>query len=285
MLASSTFERAPGSARLPRASGGAEPTPGPNIDNRGSFFGQGGPPFPRPPRKAILALTLILHVAAVAAVVLVPLYAPEPLVDASRDYIQVLIYDPPPPPPPPLPKGSSFAGTRARAPQQPEIPRPPSEASFTAPRAAVLPDEGVGVTVDSPGSPTGSESGVPEGMEDGVEGGVVGGVPGGVLGGVIGGTGTGPVPVRDFDRPPRVLRQIKPRYPDEAFIKKVQGTVMLEIVIDESGHVARVRVVQSVPLLDAAAVETVRQWTFLPAVRRGTPVAAVAFAPVTFRIY
>jgi protein TonB len=146
-------------------------------------------------------------------------------------------------------------------------------------------DEGAGLTVEALGSPHGSESGVPEGMEEGVEGGVVGGVPGGVLGGVIGGTGTGPVPVRDVDRPPRLLRQVKPVYPSEAFVKKIEGTVVLEIVIDERGRVARTRIVQSVRLLDAAAVEAVRQWVFAPAEKGGRPVAAIAMAPVSFRIF
>jgi protein TonB len=123
-------------------------------------------------------------------------------------------------------------------------------------------------------------------MEGGVVGGVVGGVPGGVLGGVIGGTGTGlPVPVRDVDRPPRLLRQVKPVYPSEAFVKKVEGTVLVEIVIDDQGRVARTRILQSIPLLDAAALECVRQWVFAPALVRSRPVATLALAPVTFRIY
>jgi protein TonB len=122
-------------------------------------------------------------------------------------------------------------------------------------------------------------------MEGGVEGGMVGGVPGGVIGGVIGGTGTGPVPVLDYDRPPRALRTTKPVYPPDAFVKKVEGTVLLEILIDDSGRVARVRIVQSMPLLDRAAVEAVRTWIFEPAYKKGRPVASLASAPVTFRIY
>jgi hypothetical protein len=42
---------------------------------------------------------------------------------------------------------------------------------------------------------------------------------------------------------------------------------------------------QSVPLLDAAAIQTVQQWLFQPAVKHGRPVATIAQAPVTFRIY
>jgi protein TonB len=247
----------------------------------GALFGDAGIPFPRPPRKPILALTLFLHVAAMAAIVLFAWFAPRSFVDGSRDHLPVLTYDQPPPPPPP--KGSSSVSTRVRALGGLADTRPPTQAVFTAPLVPVLPNE-VAVTAESPGSPT-RESGVPEGTNEGVAGGEVGGVPWGVAGGVPNANGTGPVPVRDFDRPPRLLRQVPPRYPEEAFGKKIQGTVMLEIVIDEYGKVTGARVIRSVPLLDAAALETVRKWTFLPAVRHGTPVAAVAFAPVTFRIY
>ena len=37
--------------------------------------------------------------------------------------------------------------------------------------------------------------------------------------------------------------------------------------------------------LDAAAIQTVRQWVFSPAIKGGRPVATIAQAPVSFRIY
>ena len=123
-------------------------------------------------------------------------------------------------------------------------------------------------------------------MEEGVPGGIVGGVPGGVIGGVIGGTGTGPCPpVYDYDRPPRLLNPSKPKYPPDAFVRKVEGVVVVEFVIDSTGRVVRVRIVQSIPLLDAAALETVRHWEFAPALKHGRPVATMAQAPVSFRIF
>jgi protein TonB len=122
-----------------------------------------------------------------------------------------------------------------------------------------------------------------EGMEVGVEGGVVGGVPGGVIGGVIGGTGDGPV--LDYDQPPRAIKMDKPQYPQEAFVKKIEGTVEVEILIDASGNVTRARVIQSIPALDQAALQTVYRWRFSPAIKNGHPVATIARAPVAFRIY
>jgi protein TonB len=237
-----------------------------------------------------LVVSAVAHLVAVAALLLTPLFLPEDALDRPDvDYLRVLIYDPPPPPPPPLPKGAPDGGRHsARRLVEPE-PQPtpvPSETRLQAPVEVLAPEPALSALGDQPpGSPAGSESGVPEGMEEGVEGGVVGGVPGGVLGGVIGGTGTGPVPVLDYDRPPRVLRQTKPKYPSEAFTQKVQGVVLVEFLIDSTGRVVSARIVRSVALLDAAALEAVRDWIFYPAIKQGRPVATIAHAPVSFVIY
>ena len=68
-------------------------------------------------------------------------------------------------------------------------------------------------------------------------------------------------------------------------MKKIEGTVEVEILIDSTGRVAKARVVRSIPALDAAALQTVMQWVFSPAIKNGRPVATVASAPVTFRIF
>ena len=56
-------------------------------------------------------------------------------------------------------------------------------------------------------------------------------------------------------------------------------------LIDSTGRVVRARVLQSVPLLDAAALRTVYEWVFQPAIKHGRPVATIAHAPIAFRIY
>lgn len=227
---------------------------------------------------------------ALASLYVVPVFEPES--PERPDVLATLVYDPPPPPPPPLLKGSALRPEAARPPRtEPVVEKAPTQqlsATMTIempPRVtdeAVAPEPGVRPE-DQFGSETGNELGDPLGMEEGVPGGVVGGLPGGVLGGVPGGTGTGPVP--DFDAGPRLLRQTRPQYPQEAFVKKVEGTVLVEILIDVSGHVTRTRVLQSIPLLDEAARVTVMEWAFQPAMKHGRPVATIAHAPVHFRIY
>ena len=90
---------------------------------------------------------------------------------------------------------------------------------------------------------------------------------------------------QDYGEPPRLLRQTRPIYPEEAFRNHVEGTVVVEILISKEGRVVRERTIQSIPELDRAALECVRSWFFQPAVKDGVPVATVAHAPVTFKIF
>jgi periplasmic protein TonB len=240
---------------------------------------------PRRQRMAVLPLSIAGHLLILAALVLVPLLWPTESPDTT-DYVRALLYNPPPPPPPPLPKGSAMV-EKPEPPKQttpePETKKPDFVAPVEQPQENELRPEDRASESEQAGSATGSDMGVPEGMEVGVEGGVVGGVPDGVIGGVIGGTGD--IPVMDYDTPPRLLRQTRPIYPQEAFIKKIEGVVEVEIFIDSTGRVSRARVLRSVPMLDAAAIQTVKQWVFAPAVKGGRPVSTTAIAPVTFRIY
>ena len=231
--------------------------------------------------------SLIIHTLGIGGAVLLAFLWPSPTPDAP-DYIRALLYNPPPPPPPPLPRGTAMI--EKPQPAKPVTPDPhPKNRDETltppieVPKEAPLEPENRPPETEQAGSPNGSDFGMAEGMEEGVEGGVVGGVPGGVLGGVIGGTGDGPV--LDYDQPPRLIKQTRPQYPQEAFVKKIEGTVVVEILIDASGRVIRARVIQSVPALDGAALQTVYQWVFAPAMKHGRPVATVAHAPVGFRIF
>ena len=262
---------------------------------------EGTPPPPRrpelfadalvvsnPPRKRRAfspLVSLVGHAVGIGLLVLIPMLWPENSPE-HPDYIRALIYNPPPPPPPPLPKGSGMV--EKLEPTKPVTPETkPDETTLTAdvevPEEVPLKPEARDPETEQAGSVTGSDFGMAEGMEEGQEGGVPGGVPGGQLGGVVGATGDGAV--LDYDSPPRPIKITRPQYPQEAFVKKIEGVVELEILIDASGRVSRARVIKSIPLLDAAAIQTVKQWVFSPAIKDGRPVATIASAPVTFRIF
>ena len=89
----------------------------------------------------------------------------------------------------------------------------------------------------------------------------------------------------DYDTPPRPIKSPAPQYPQEAFIKKIEGTGAGRDPDRRHGRVVRARVVQSVPCSTPRRIQTVYQWAFSPAMKHGSPVATLANAPVAFRIF
>jgi protein TonB len=84
--------------------------------------------------------------------------------------------------------------------------------------------------------------------------------------------------------PPRRIRDIVPIYPAMARTARVQGVVILEAVIDASGRVESARVLRSIPVLDQAALDAVRQWRFDPARLNNQPVPVVMTVTVNFSL-
>lgn len=95
----------------------------------------------------------------------------------------------------------------------------------------------------------------------------------------------GPHGVREAVTEPRLLTKVDPEYSQEARKSKVQGSVMLRVVINERGLAESIEVTQGLGLgLDERAIEAVRKWTFRPAMRGKMPVPVSAIVQVTFRL-
>jgi protein TonB len=69
---------------------------------------------------------------------------------------------------------------------------------------------------------------------------------------------------REVEPSPAVVKEVKPVYPAVAFAADVQGFVEVEAMIGTDGTVTDARIIRSIPLLDEAALEAVRQWKFTP---------------------
>lgn len=94
----------------------------------------------------------------------------------------------------------------------------------------------------------------------------------------------GPIRVSELVQPPRKIVDVRPEYPALARQAKVDGTVILEAILDRSGRVDGLRVVKSIPLLDQAALEAVRQWRYTPTVLNGQPVAVLMTITIRFTL-
>jgi TonB family protein len=130
---------------------------------------------------------------------------------------------------------------------------------------------------DSQGSGSGGGNGTGTGTGNGQ------GLGSGIGEGSGGGTGGGPYRPGSGIEPPRLLREVKAAYTDEARRRGVSGDVLLEIVIRVDGSVGDVRVLQGLGSgLDQRAIEAVRQWRFAPAKRKGVPVDVLVEVAVEF---
>jgi TonB family protein len=91
--------------------------------------------------------------------------------------------------------------------------------------------------------------------------------------------------VSQIEQPPEVTRRVPPRYPKEAKKARVEGRVLLRVMIGPDGVASEVKVLESVAGLDAAAIASVREWEFAPALDCwGNPAASSLDIPVRFKL-
>jgi protein TonB len=140
------------------------------------------------------------------------------------------------------------------------------------------------------------ETGIEQGVRNaasGIEGGVVGGVAGGIVGGLEAAPPPPPPPppppaapvrVGGNIKPPTKTKDVKPTYPAIAQSARVQGVVIIEATIGPNGSVQEAKVLRSIPLLDAAALDAVRQWVFTPTLLNGVPVPVIMTVTVNFTL-
>jgi TonB family protein len=96
--------------------------------------------------------------------------------------------------------------------------------------------------------------------------------------------GNAPVRVGGAIMEPKKIKHVPPVYPDVAQASRVQGVVILEVIIDPAGFVSDAKILRSVALLDQAAIDAVRQWEFTPTLLNGVPVSVVMTVTVNFSL-
>jgi protein TonB len=208
-------------------------------------------------------LSIVVHSALIAIIVIVPLMAADAL-PSPPSIIAFVAATPPPPPPPPPPR---------RLTPKPEMEVSPTAAPVEAP-SAIAPE-------------TGMENGAEE-----IENGAIGGIPGEVPGSIVVDLEAPPPPpptpapvrVGGSIKTPTQVRRVSPEYPAIAQYARVEGMVIIEAVIGPSGTVEGAKVLRSIPLLDAAALDAVKQWVYTPTLLNGVPVPVIMTVTVHFTL-
>ncbi len=86
--------------------------------------------------------------------------------------------------------------------------------------------------------------------------------------------------------PPFLLTKREPHYTESAFHRKVQGGVLLEMIVDTDGKARDIRVLHSLDNgLDRQAEEAIQAWRFQSARKGGRPVPVWAKVEVNFRLH
>ncbi len=208
-------------------------------------------------------LSILTHAALVAGFLIVPLVVTNALPLPSS----VLVFATPPPPPAPVPP-----------PATPELPRPVATVPDVNPNAA--PAVAPATLVDPPPTVTSLVQHASPGVLATASG------PGVSLAAppppAPPAAPTGPIPVGGKIRPPAKIYDVLPVYPVIARAARVQGTVRIEATIAKDGSVRDAHIIDSVKMLDAAALDAVRQWRYRPSYLNGEPIEVLMTVSVQF---
>jgi len=209
-------------------------------------------------RTATLMMSIFAHVIATCALIIAPLYATDTLPEprSATEFIRVIPLATPTPPPVKLDRTPRVIANTDAAPIE-------------------APD---GIRAEEPVEP------VNDALE--ISGAIVFGSSDVPIAELLPPPSSPPQPVRVGGeiRPPQRVTDVTPIYPQIARAARVEGIVILEAVIAEDGAVRDVRVLRSLPLLDAAAIDAVRQWRFTPTLLNGQPVPVVMTVTVAFKL-
>jgi TonB family protein len=175
-------------------------------------------------------------------------------------------------------------------PKPPEPPKP-IEAKQLPPVMAPIPtkpaeaQEREGVLAKAPETPPSQGTGTGGGVGSGKGTGLGQGDGSGVGEGSGGGFGGGPFRPGSGVEPPRLLREVRADYTDEARRANIEGEVELEIVVRRDGTVGDIKVLRGLRGgLNDRAMQAVRQWRFAPGRMKGVPVDVVVEVGVEFKL-
>jgi len=244
------------------------------------------PKKPRGKRWLSVPLAIVLHLVVLVSLTFAQYWNVDKIAEPQDKAVFVSLSSPPPPP--------IARGTRAPQPAAPhpaptptphQVVHPPTVIP-DAPPVATTPQTEESVSSTPTDLPVGPTTGDPDGVEHGDPNGVLHGT------GPVGNTAIGignvddpPIPVGGAVIRPVIIDRVEPQYTEMARRARLEGTVIVQAVIDEAGNVLDVKVLKRLPMgLDQSAVDAVSRWRFKPATLYGRPVKVFYSLTVNFRV-
>jgi protein TonB len=81
-----------------------------------------------------------------------------------------------------------------------------------------------------------------------------------------------------------VVSKVQPSYPPDARAARIQGSVIIAVVIDKNGNIESERLISGHPMLAPAAMDAVKQWKYRPYILNGNPVEVDTQITVNFML-
>jgi len=81
-----------------------------------------------------------------------------------------------------------------------------------------------------------------------------------------------------------VVRRVEPDYPEHARESRIQGTVVIDVIVGKDGEVEKLTSIRGDAQLVAAAINAIRQWRFQPFFRNGQPEGFQTRITMDFRL-
>jgi len=81
-----------------------------------------------------------------------------------------------------------------------------------------------------------------------------------------------------------MVKKVDPVYPPLARQARIQGSVILQVVINKSGDVENIQLYSGHPMLAPAAIDAVKQWKYKPYLLNGEPVEVETTVTVSFTL-
>ena len=219
---------------------------------------------PRSARKwPTVVMSFVAHAAAILILLVIPLMATGALPIPKSHSMVMAVLPPPLPSPPPPPKAATTSPAVSRDAAPTETPvgiTPESDIDFGFENRVAVADTGIG-----DGTPVGPlDKAIAEPPPPPAPAGPV--RPGGQV------------------KVPEKIHDVAPVYPQIALTVRKEGIVIVEATIGTDGRVVDARILRSEQLLDQAALDAVRQWTYTPTTLNGVAVPVVMTVTVRFQL-
>ena len=237
----------------------------------------------RPRRRWLsLPLAIALHLIVLVSLAAAQYWNVEQVPEPEPQFIEPLQVSLQPPSPPHIARGTANpapAVTHPIAPIKAAQEVQPRDVPPTITKPGQAASEASEAVVDPTANPgNGGQLGRPDGGDNGFQIGEIGGPR-------IAPVDDVPIPVGGEVLRPEIIHRIQPQYTELARTTRLQGTVIVQAVIDEQGRVVDIKVLKKLGMgLDQEAVEAVAQWRFKPATFHGRPVKVYYSLTVNFRV-